>query len=481
MKNHQKHFSILLLILGCLTAVGAGILLILHLGGVAAAPALVSLSLALIGGIFMVLSGIFALLPDHRQASLPCSASLRKGLTLNRSLSVLILSLAAGVFFFAYNAAEATPSIPQSTVQAGIAYEKADVTGIVRNEFEHMQNFEDIPVGKQYLSVKLTTGDYAGLEFTDVVNNLSYLYGTVVEVGDSVTLAVVYENGQVTDLVLQDFDRTNPLLIILGLFLLITILVGGKVGAKSLLGLGLTMLCTFSILIPLLIGGAPTLPTILGMCAYVTIVEFVILDGVNKKTVCAILGTISGVVIAAVFGNIACNILRVNGFKTFEVDSTIEALLQLKQGQSVERSLQLGDLLVGGILIAALGAVNDVAMSISSAMNELISVNPNLTRKELFKSGMAIGRDMVGTMTNTLILAFVGSSLIVMIYLVSLEPSYQQLMSTGYLSVEVVQGVASSVGVILAVPLSVLIGTVLYGSRKGQPTETAKKKKANSR
>ena len=112
-------------------------------------------------------------------------------------------------------------------------------------------------------------------------------------------------------------------------------------------------------------------------------------------------------------------------------------------------------------------------MSISSAMNELIAVNPNLTRKELFKSGMAIGRDMVGTMTNTLILAFVGSGLIVMIYLVSLEPSYQQLMSTGYLSVEVVQGVASSVGVILAVPLSVLIGTILYGIKKRKQPESA--------
>lgn len=481
MENHKKILSLLLLILGSLTVIGSGILLILYLGTVATVIGTVSLSLAIIGGIFMILSGIFGLLPDERKESIPHCSLLRKSLTLPRSLSVLILSLAAGVFFFAYNAAEATPAIPQSTVQAGITYEKAEITAIVRNEFEHMQSFEDIPVGKQYLSVKLTTGDYAGLEFTDVVNNLSYLYGTVVEVGDSVTLAVVYENGQVTDLVLQDFDRTNPLLLVLGLFLLITILVGGKVGAKSLLGLGLTMLCTFSILIPLLIGGAPTLPTILGMCAYVTVVEFVILDGVNKKTVCAILGTISGVVIAAVFGNIACNILRINGFKTFEVDSTIEALLQLKQGQSADRSLQLGDLLVGGILIAALGAVNDVAMSISSAMNELISVNPNLTRKELFKSGMAIGRDMVGTMTNTLILAFVGSSLIVMIYLVSLEPSYQQLMSTGYLSVEVVQGVASSVGVILAVPLSVLIGTVLYGSRKGKKIPVSEKKKAKSR
>ena len=475
MQKHKKSFRILFPLIGLCVSVGAGILLVLHIMGDPTWISIFSLSLAITGGLLLVLMGLSG---SEKVASLPL---LKNPANLSRTLSVLILSFAAVAFFFAYCKAQATPAIPQSTVQAGIAYEKAEVLAITKNQFEQQQDFEDIPIGKQFLTVELTSGDYAGQQFTDVVNNLSYLYGTIVKVGDSVTLAVVYENGQVTDLVLQDFDRTSPLLLILGLFLLITVLVGGKVGAKSLLGLALTIVCTFSVLIPLLIGGAPTLLTILAMCAYVTIVEFVILDGVSKKTLCAILGTISGVVIAAAFGKIACDILRINGYKTFEVDSTIEALLQLKQSQSPEHSLQLGDLLVGGILIAALGAVNDVAMSISSAMNELISVNPNLTRKELFKSGMAIGRDMVGTMTNTLILAFVGSGLIVMIYLVSLEPSYQQLMSTGYLSVEVVQGVASSVGVILAVPLSVLIGTVLYGSRKGKKAETPAKKAVKSR
>lgn len=121
---------------------------------------------------------------------------------------------------------------------------------------------------------------------------------------------------------------------------------------------------------------------------------------------------------------------------------------------------------MGGILIAALGAVNDVAMSISSSMNELIAVNPDLSRRKLFKSGMNIGRDMVGTMTNTLILALVGSSLVMMIFLSSLEPSFQQLMSTTFLSVEMVQMLASSIGVILAVPMSVLLGTLLFGHRK---------------
>ena len=106
-------------------------------------------------------------------------------------------------------------------------------------------------------------------------------------------------------------------------------------------------------------------------------------------------------------------------------------------------------------------------MSISSAMNELVAVNPALTRRQLLRSGMNIGRDMVGTMTNTLILALVGSSLVLMILsLFRFEPSFSQLMSGTFFSVEMVQAIASSVGVILAVPLSALIGAFLFAKHK---------------
>ncbi len=462
----KKKLPLALLAVGILSALGGVVLFCRSLAHSPTVLSLISSGLMAGGGIFLaVRSFLLGKRPLEEQSVSPL-------------LAILILTLAAGLFYWAYDRAQLTPSIPQSTVHQGIVYEKAEVLDITKNQYETQQAFEDIPVGKQYLTVEITSGDYAGQRFTDVVNNMSFLYGTPVKVGDSVTLAVVYENGTVTDLVLQDFDRTNPLLIVLALFLLITVLVGGKVGAKSLLSLSLSFICLFAVLIPLIIGGAPTLPTILGMCAYVTVVDFVILDGVNKKTLCAIIGTVAGVIIAAIFGEIACEILRVNGYKTYEIDPTIEALLQIKQGQPEASSIQLGDLLVGGILIAALGAVNDVAMSISSAMKELVTVNPNLTRKELIKSGLTIGRDMVGTMTNTLILAFVGSGLVMMIYLVSLEPSYQQLMSTAYLSVEVVQGVASSVGVILAVPLSVLAGALLFGHKKARIQQTPKDRKS---
>ena len=383
----------------------------------------------------------------------------------SKSLSIFILLLAAAAFLFAYDRAQQVEATPQSSVHKDLSYETAEVISIDGGVYQGQQAVEDVPVGKQVITVELKSGDFAGARY-QLDNNLSYLYGTVLEVGDNVTVSYTVADGAIDSIELQDYDRTAPLLWVVLLFLLLTVLIGGKIGAKSLIGLGLTILCVFSILIPLLLGGAPTLPTILLLCAFVTVVEFVILGGVNRKTVCAILGTISGVAFAMLFGQLACKLLRINGFQMYSAEPHIEALLQIKQTQSPLSSLQIGDLLVGGILIAALGAVNDVAMSISSAMNELITVNPELSRRELFRSGMNIGRDMVGTMTNTLILALVGSSLVLMIYLSSLAPSFRQLMGSTFFSVEMVQALASSAGVILAVPLSVVIGMILFGKHK---------------
>ena len=388
----------------------------------------------------------------------------KKRSSLNMMRSALVLLLCGLIFFAAYQEALKTPSTPRSSVQSGVIYEKAKVVAITGGAYQGDQDMEDVPVGKQELTAELISGDYKGQRFS-LTNNLSYLYGTVLKEGDTITVAFSLTDGKVENVVLQDYDRTVPLAVIVLLFLLVTILVGGKVGAKSLLGLGLTILCVFVILIPLLLDGWPTLPTVLALCAFVTVITFVVLGGVNRKTVCAILGTIMGVALAMAFGKFACWLLRIDGYKMYVAVPTVEPLLQLRQTQDPAHALRLADLLVGGILLAALGAVNDVAMSISSAMNELVAVNPSLTRRQLFKSGMNIGRDMVGTMTNTLILALVGGSFAMIIYYTSMEPSWVQLMSTTFLSVEMVQALASSIGVILAVPFSVVIGMLLFGMR----------------
>lgn len=421
------------------------------------------------GGAFLIYLCVRALC---RLRSLPEPTPQKKGLAplapdrlqkaARWALSAVVLTISALIFFFSYEDAQKTENIVQSTVQEGIEYHRGKVVSVDEEVYQGQQDVEDVPIGKQTVTVEMLSGPSKGKRYS-LRNDLSYLYGCILKEGDHVIVTFSVNDGEVTQVLLQDYDRTIPLLLVVLAFLVITVLVGGKVGAKSLLGLGFTILWIFAVLIPKLVGGADTLPTILLMCTYVTVVEFVILDGVNRKTICAILGTMSGVVFAMLFGQIASYFCRVNGFLMYVAEPTVEALLQMKQGQDPFASIQIKDLLVGGILIAALGAVNDVAMSISSALNELITVNPDLSRRKLLRSGMNIGRDMVGTMTNTLILALVGSSLVLMIYLSSRSPSFSQLMSTTFLSVEMVQMLASSAGVILAVPMSVVFGALLFG------------------
>lgn len=387
---------------------------------------------------------------------------------LSKVLSLCILLVAGFIFLLFYSLAHpGTVSDPTETI-TGVICERAKVIAVVSEDYRGSQEMEDMPVGHQMVRVVLQSGSLKGQIFT-LKNDLGVLYGSVLDVGDRVITAISLKDGQLeteSSVMIWSYDRTVPIVIVFALFLLITVLVGGKVGAKSLLGLLLTFVCFFAVLIPLLLSGWPTLLSILGMCVFITVVEFTILDGTNQKSFCAMLGTISGVVLAAAFAMASEAILRVNGFIMNDAEPAVEALVNYKNLQDPFHSLQIKNLLVGGILIAALGAVNDVAMSISSAMKELITVNPDLSRKQLLRSGMNIGRDMVGTMTNTLILALAGSSLVSMIYYTSLGPTWKELMSSSFLATEIVQALASSVGVILAVPVTVVIGTLLYGHRQ---------------
>ena len=159
------------------------------------------------------------------------------------------------------------------------------------------------------------------------------------------------------------------------------------------------------------------------------------------------------------FGLLAQGLTRIDGLRIDDV----EPLLQLRQTGT---PIGLRGLLVGGIVISALGAVMDVTMGIASSLSEVHAANPELSRRELFRSGMNIGRDMVGTMTNTLILAFLGSGFTLILYLYSLGLSPRQLLSSAYVSLEVVSGVASSVGVILSIPLTALITAEVFTREK---------------
>jgi len=372
-------------------------------------------------------------------------------------VSALVLAVVCAILAGLFAAAH-PKAVPAPEAAEYMEYENAVVEQLLSDSTESDPVSEGHYRGTQKLIVLVKTGRYAGQQMM-ADNTVGPIYGTPLAVGDRVTVGLsTYADGTVRCYV-YEYDRFPGLLLVLGAFLLVTVLVGGKVGIKSLVSLGLTVAALIFILLPLLLQGWPTIATTFLISVLVTAATFVLLGGVDRKTVCACLGTLAGIALATLFALLAQWVLRIDGYR----QEYAEALLQLRQ--TGESGIGITGLLTAGVIVSALGAVMDVAMSISSAIQELTRVNPELTARDLMKSGMNIGRDMVGTMTNTLILAILGSGLTLVVYIYSLGLQPWQLLSSAYMSLEAICAVASSIGVMLAVPLTAAICALAFGKK----------------
>ncbi len=339
-----------------------------------------------------------------------------------------------------------------------VEFEKATVTEIPYEDMEADEVADGAYTGEQDLVVIVKSGRYKG-ETMEVDNFFGPLSGVPVEVGDHVTITIKTRADGTRYASVYEVNRIPVMAVFLVLFFLVVILIGGRTGLKSLVGLVFTVICLFLFLIPLLLKGAPTIPSTFLTCVYVAFVCFVILGGVHRKAMSAFLGTAAGAFFAMVLGIAVQSIAKIDGLRM----EAAEPLLQLKY---VGATVGIKGLLVASIIICALGAVMDVAMSISSALEEVHSANPALTQKDLFRSGMNIGRDMVGTMTNTLILAFLGSEFSLMIFLYARELTFYHMFSTAFVALETISGLSASLGMVLAIPLTALISSTLITHEK---------------
>ena len=352
-----------------------------------------------------------------------------------------------------------------------VEFEKATVTEILSENLTIDTYADNAHTGNQELAVIVKSGRYKG-ERMVVYNYIGPLSGVRIDVGDSVTLTIKTHVDGEHSATVYEFNRIPIMTLFLLLFFVVIIIIGRVTGLKSLTGLIFTIICLFTILIPLLLKGAPTILTTFIICAYIAIVCFTILGGVHRKTISAFLGTVSGAFFAMLFGLAVQYFAKIDGLRLEDA----EPLLQLKYVGGT--SVRLKGLLVASIIICALGAVMDVAMSISSSLEEVHAANPSLSRNELFKSGMNIGRDLVGTMTNTLILAFLGSEFTLIIFLYIRGLTFYHLFSTAFVTLETISGISSSIGMILAIPLTALISATLISKEKVENNSRQKKKKA---
>lgn len=332
-------------------------------------------------------------------------------------------------------------------------------TGVVVEILQDNIQEDGARVGQQTVVVEMTSGEKKGQNLV-TTSSAGYLFGAACTVGMRViVLQSVAGDTVVTSI--YSMDRTAVVLGFAVLYILALCLVGGKQGVKGAMGLIFTFASILFIYLPLVyLGYSPFWVSVL-ICALTTAVTMYFIGGATRKTLCATAGTLAGVIIAGVTATIFSRMSGITGWNV----SDIESLMTLYQTDGI----QVGGLLFSGLLISALGAVMDVAMSISSAMQELCDQHPDITRLELMKAGMRVGRDMMGTDSNTLILAFAGTSLSMLVLDYAYDLPFLQIINSNNIGIAVMQGLSGSFGIVLSVPATVLLAAWIYTWERPDP------------
>lgn len=295
----------------------------------------------------------------------------------------------------------------------------------------------------------------------DVVQEIDKSYAfspRQVEQNDKVLVESYTQDG-LQQFYFGDFIRITPLLWLLAIFCVLIVVFAKMQGFKTVISLGFTCLAVFIVLIPAILNGHNIYFWSILISIYITVMTLSIISGYNLKSLCAVIGCISGVFCSGLVVLIMDKFLNMTGL--LEEESIY--LYQLYP----DNPINLKAIIFAMIIIGALGAVMDVSMSISSSLYELKLKSPSISPKELMKSGFTIGRDMMGTMANTLVLAYIGSSLTCVLLLVSYNASLEQVINKEMIIAEILQALAGSLGMLLTLPLTSAVYAAIYYKKEG--------------
>jgi uncharacterized membrane protein len=310
---------------------------------------------------------------------------------------------------------------------------------------------------RQVVKVRILEGDYEGKEYL-VENNLGdNEYYNIRVKEDQEIILVVDKTSDIMQVHISSYVRDKYEMYIVGLFLVLLVVIGRAKGVKSIVTLGITILVILKFMLPLIIKG--TSPILVSVIASVIITIFTlfVVSGINEKTMSAILGTLIGVLLSATIAYMVGTMASLTGLNSEE-----SAMLLYLPG---EVDLNLQGILFAGIVIGTLGAVMDVSMSISSSMHEIKSIKPDITIKELMESGMNVGRDIMGTMTNTLILAYTGASLPILMIFTAYNSTMTDVLNLDVIATEIIRAITGSIGIVLTIPITAVIAGIFLGRR----------------
>ena len=330
----------------------------------------------------------------------------------------------------------------------GQTFEKGVVTEILQDNVQP----DGSRVGEQVVRVLMKTGGLKGREI-ETTSSSGFLFGAPCTVGMKVVVMQSLAGDTVVSSVYAQ-DREFQILAFAALYLLALCLIGGWQGAKGALGLVFTFGCILWVYLPLVYRGWSPFWSAVLVCAVTAVVTLWLVGGPTRKTLVAAAGTVAGVVMAGVAASLFSLATGITGWNV----SDIESLMTLWSTADI----QVGGLLFSGLLISSLGATMDVAMSIASSMAEVQAQTPDISCRALFQAGMRVGRDMMGTDSNTLILAFAGGSVSMLVLDYAYDLSWLQIINSNNIGIAVMQGLAGSFGVVLSVPVTVALAMLLY-------------------
>ncbi len=353
-----------------------------------------------------------------------------------RPFILIVLSLALCIPVYGQELVEDTVSVMQARVVSIESEETALIPGT------------DTPTQYQTIRVEVLDGGEKGKEILVENDYLSLEEGDVFYLGHTVN-----ELDNVDYYTVKEPYRIPPLLVLLGLFVAITVLLGGIQGIRGLLSLTLSLFVIVFVLLPGVLAGYSPVLIAVGTASFIVLVGAYVTHGVSRMTTTAVLGMITTIIFTGILAFIAIHWTRLSGFSADEA-----TYLHFNS----RGSLDLAGLLLGGIIIGLLGVLYDAAIGQSVAVEELHKVGKSLSRKEVYVRALRIGREHIGALVNTLAIAYVGAALpLLLLFYGTPNLNVVEMLNREIFAAEIVRILVGSIGVILVVPITTAIAVLL--------------------
>ena len=337
----------------------------------------------------------------------------------------------------------------QSLVSDTVSYISGTVLEVVEEDLTPSDLKGGPQLGEQTLTIELKDGSQITL-----TNYLTNTHNILAREGMRVVVCVDAPENVEPYYTLYQYDRSVGLGVAVAIFLLLMLLVGGEKGFYATLALAFSLVFLLKITVPVIYSGGSPILAGLAMVLVSTAVTVFLIYGLSPRGVLGI-----GVVLAGEF--VSCGLfllfsllLHLSGFKSSDAENLLVAAQNM--------GLNISTVLFAATMIASLGAVMDVAVSLLSALWEVRLADPDITGRGLWRAGLRMGRDMIGTMSNTLIFAFAGGSLTTLLVLMTYGTDPVQLLHSDYIALEMAHGLCGTCAVILTVPLASLVSAAVY-------------------